>query len=60
MPYVVEVVARLSFLEEFVNEMPWIHVDIAGPAFHDSPKKWIDAGATGCYVRTLVELAESY
>ena len=36
---------------------PWTHMDIAGPAFRDKPKPWSDAGATGTYVRTLVELA---
>jgi len=44
-----------KFLEEFVDDVSWTHIDIAGPAFADSPKKWIDAGASGVMVRTLVE-----
>lgn len=48
-----------KFLEEFVEDVPWVHLDIAGPSFADKPKKWIDGGASGCMVRTLVELVES-
>ncbi len=47
-----------KFLEEFVRETPWVHLDIAGPSFSDKPKSWIDGGASGCMVRTLVEYAE--
>jgi leucyl aminopeptidase len=50
-------ITAAKFLEEFVQGKPWVHIDIAGPAFLDSPKPWIDAGATGAAVRTLVELA---
>ena len=48
-----------KFLEEFVEDVPWVHLDIAGPSFADKPKKWIDAGASGCMVRTLVELVRA-
>jgi leucyl aminopeptidase len=49
-----------KFLEEFVGTTPWVHLDIAGPAWaeHDGPSR--DAGGTGCFVRTLVELARRY
>lgn len=46
-----------KFLEEFVDGRPWVHCDIAGPAFLDSPKPWLDAGGSGVFVRTLIELA---
>ncbi|MEM7456934.1 MAG: leucyl aminopeptidase [Planctomycetota bacterium] len=49
-----------KFLEEFVRGTPWVHLDIAGPAFADKPSAWIDAGASGCMVRTLVEVARRY
>ena len=49
-----------KFLEEFVGDVPWVHLDIAGPAFADKPQPWIDAGASGCMVRTLVELARGF
>jgi leucyl aminopeptidase len=48
-----------KFLEEFVSDVPWVHLDIAGPSFSDKSKPWIDAGASGCMVRTLVEVAKS-
>ncbi|MBS0208333.1 MAG: leucyl aminopeptidase [Planctomycetes bacterium] len=49
-------IAAAKFLEEFVAGTPWVHLDIAGPAFFDKPKPWADGGGTGCMVRTLVEL----
>ncbi|MDA7980622.1 MAG: leucyl aminopeptidase, partial [Pirellulales bacterium] len=48
-----------KFLEEFVQGKTWTHIDIAGPAFLDKPKPWLDGGASGCLVRTLVEVAET-
>jgi leucyl aminopeptidase len=53
-------ITAAKFLEEFVAGKPWVHLDIAGPAFAAKPKAWIDAGASGCYVRTLVELARGW
>ena len=47
-----------KFLQEFVEDTPWVHIDIAGPSFTDRPAKWIDAGASGCMVMSLVELAK--
>lgn len=50
-------IAAAKFLEEFVAGKPWVHLDIAGPAFAEKARPWLDAGATGCFVRTLVEVA---
>ncbi len=52
-------ITAAKFLQEFVGDTPWTHLDIAGPAFHDRPKAHMDAGASGAMVRTLVELVES-
>ncbi len=52
-------ITAAKFLEEFVDEVPWVHIDIAGPSFADKPRDWIDGGASGCFVRTLVDVAES-
>jgi leucyl aminopeptidase len=52
-------ISAAKFLERFVGQTPWTHMDIAGPAFRDKPKPWSDGGASGMYVRTLVELARS-
>ncbi|MFI1863573.1 leucyl aminopeptidase [Streptomyces jumonjinensis] len=48
------------FLQEFVGEgITWAHLDIAGPAFHESaPFGYTPKGGTGSSVRTLVRLAE--
>ena len=47
------------FLEEFVEELPWIHIDIAGAAFKDKPVFDFQAkGATGFGVETLYCLAK--
>jgi leucyl aminopeptidase len=48
-------ITAAKFLEEFVAETPWAHLDIAGPAFYDSPKPWADAGGSGVLVRSFAE-----
>ena len=53
-------ITAAKFLEEFVDDVPWVHLDIAGPAFLDKPKGWIDGGGSGVMVRTLVEVAKSW
>jgi len=47
------------FLTEFVDNTPWVHIDIAGPAFSNKESGYTVKGATGVGVRTLVELALS-
>jgi leucyl aminopeptidase len=45
-----------SFLEEFVGETPWAHLDIAGTAW-DIERDYARKGPTGFGVRLLVDLA---
>jgi leucyl aminopeptidase len=45
-----------SFLEEFVGETPWAHIDIAGTAW-DVGRPYTGESASGIGVRLLVELA---
>ncbi len=45
------------FLSEFVDERPWVHLDIAGPGRADKAQDYVSTGGTGFTVRTLVELA---
>ncbi|WP_329030527.1 leucyl aminopeptidase [Streptomyces sp. NBC_01423] len=47
------------FLAEFVPAgVPWAHLDIAGPSFHEGdPYGYTPTGGTGCAVRTLVRLS---
>jgi leucyl aminopeptidase len=44
------------FLAEFAT-VPWVHVDIAGPAYLGADKPYGPKGATGASVATLVRLA---
>lgn len=44
------------FLKEFVNDVPWAHIDIAGPAFLEKPREYHRSQATGVGVRLLYEL----
>lgn len=42
------------FLQKFVKDVKWAHIDIAGTAFLDKPQKELIAGASGAGVRTLL------
>jgi leucyl aminopeptidase len=48
------------FLQEFVDGVPWAHLDIAGPARADADDGWIRRGGTGFGVRTLLELLSGF
>ncbi len=58
-------ITAAMFLQEFVGEkdgkpIPWIHVDVAGPAWAKKPYKWNpQSGGTGFGVRTAVEFVLS-
>jgi leucyl aminopeptidase len=43
-------------LKEFVGDVPWVHLDIAGPARASEAEHYIPKGATGFGVRTMVEI----
>ena len=45
-----------SFLEEFVDDKPWAHLDIAGTAW-DTGREYVGKGPTGFGVRLLLALA---
>ena len=46
-----------KFLQHFVGDTPWVHLDIAGTSEADKEKGYQPKGATGVMVRTLVNLA---
>ncbi len=47
------------FLQEFVGQTPWAHLDIAGPAYNErSAHGYTPVGGTGVGVRTLLALLE--
>jgi leucyl aminopeptidase len=43
------------FLREFVGDVPWVHLDIAGVAWNGEKKGHLAKGPSGFGVRTLVE-----
>jgi leucyl aminopeptidase len=45
------------FLQEFTDGLPWVHLDIAGPAHAEKPTPITPKGGTGFGVLTLIELA---
>lgn len=49
------------FLERFVKQTPWIHMDIAGPAYTEKETRGdMPYGGTGFGVRTLLDLLRSF
>jgi leucyl aminopeptidase len=48
------------FIRDFVDDTPWIHLDIAGTAWLDDAKPYMAKGATGVGLRTFVRLAETW
>jgi leucyl aminopeptidase len=53
-------IAAALLLAEFVGDVPWVHLDIAGPARSDEDSGILTKGGTGFGVRTLLELLENY
>ncbi len=53
------VITAAAFLSNFVNDVPWVHIDIAGTAWMQEgthEKSYNHKGASGFGVRTLVKL----
>ncbi len=48
------------FLQEFVNESPWAHLDIAGVSYSSNKSDLHQRGATGFGVRLLNKLIKEY
>lgn len=53
-------ITAAKFLENFVGETAWVHLDIAGPAFASANQPCREGGGTGCMVKTLVEVANQF
>jgi leucyl aminopeptidase len=48
------------FLQEFVGDATWAHLDIATPAWSETEEGWLSKGGTGWGARTLIELLRAY
>jgi leucyl aminopeptidase len=51
-------ITAAKFLQEFAEETPWVHLDIAGMDLDNDGRPFACKGATGFGVRTLVQLLE--
>jgi len=49
-------IAAAAFLQEFVDDIPWAHVDIAGTAWWSKDRPHTPKGASGYGVRLLLDL----
>jgi leucyl aminopeptidase len=49
-------ITAAKFLQEFVEQTPWVHLDIAGVDLDHDGRPFAAKGATGFGVRTLVQL----
>ena len=49
-----------QFIENFIEEKPWVHLDIAGTAYLSKSQGLYEKGATGVHVKTLYNLAKKY
>jgi leucyl aminopeptidase len=58
-PYAGAITASI-FLSEFVGDVPWAHLDIAGPMMVDSDDGIYAKGATGFGTRLLIDLATGF
>ncbi|PXA71948.1 leucyl aminopeptidase [Cryobacterium arcticum] len=48
------------FMADFVGEVPWAHLDIAGTMQAEKDESWRSQGATGFGTRLLIELASNF
>jgi leucyl aminopeptidase len=48
-------ITAAAFLSKFAGDYPWVHLDIAGPAWSSKDKAYVPKGASGVGVRLLVE-----
>jgi len=48
------------FLQNFVGDYPWVHVDIAGVDFSEKEKPYVPKGATGFGARLLLQFLRDW
>jgi leucyl aminopeptidase len=48
------------FLQEFVGDSRWAHLDVAAPSWSESDEGWLSRGGTGWGARTLLEVVRSF
>jgi len=53
-------ITAAAFLSKFVGDYPWVHLDIAGPAWLTKDKPYIPKGASGVGVRLMVQFLRDW
>jgi leucyl aminopeptidase len=53
-------ITAAEFLKVFVEETPWIHLDIAGVTWIEDSRSYIAKGPSGAGVRSILEWIRSY
>ena len=48
------------FVKHFVGKTKWLHIDMAGPAFHDKKRWHYGIGASGWGVRIIMEFLRNF
>ncbi len=47
------------FLQNFVDKKPWVHIDMAGPAYMKTEYHYVGPNATGFALRTIIKFFET-
>ncbi|MBW6519470.1 MAG: leucyl aminopeptidase [Desulfoarculaceae bacterium] len=53
-------ITAAAYLEKFVGDTPWAHLDIAGTAWEFTEKSYVPRGPSGIGARTLLELVRRW
>ena len=53
-------ITAAAYLQKFVGETPWAHLDIAGTAWEFTEKSYVPKGPSGIGVRILLELVRKW
>ena len=53
-------ITAAHFLQAFAKDVPWAHLDIAGPSHAPKERGYVAKGGTGFGIRTLVELVRAW
>ena len=53
-------ITAAAYLQEFVGDTPWAHLDIAGTAWNFTEKSYVPKGPSGIAVRILLNLVRNW
>jgi leucyl aminopeptidase len=53
-------ITAAAFLSKFTGDTPWVHLDIAGPAWLANDRPYIPKGASGVGVRLLIQFLRNW